>query len=277
MADSVTPEETALPGGPTHQRLLRAMTAYHARQPWALTFIVFGSVARGDWDEWSDLDLDVIIADDAEVDPIAEIARLCAAIGERPALVAPRRGDDGEVILDSLAEFSIRYHPLRTTSPNIIASMRLLWSRIAEEQIRAAGQANAHTTELPLAAEVALAVRAALGGVTALRRGRRWGALAALEEIRDRLMTAAALTNGAERRAKGFERTAPHALQAELARTLATWEEASIRAALLEACDLLATRLDAFTGGQATLTDGERAILASARARLLRMDEERGG
>lgn len=269
MADSAAHAAAAdWPGSPTHQRLLRRMTAYHARQPWALAFIVFGSVARGNWDEWSDLDLDVVIADDVEVDHVAEIGRLCAAIGERPALVAPRRGDDGEVILDSLAEFSIRYHPLRATSPNIIASMRLLWSRIAEEQIRAAGLANAHPTNLPIAAEVALAVRATLGGATALKRGRRWSALAALEEVRDRLMTLYALSTGAERPLKDFERTAPDALQAELARALATWEEASIRAALLAACDLLTTRLDAFTGGQAALTAGERAILAATRARL---------
>jgi predicted nucleotidyltransferase len=272
MADSASQEETTWLGSPTHQRLLRAMTAYHARQPWVLAFIVFGSVARGAWSEWSDLDLDVVIADDAEIDSVTEIARLCAAIGERPALVSPRRGDDGEVILDSLAEFSIRYHPLRATSPNIIASMRLLWSRIDAEQIRAAGLANAHVTNLPITAEVALAVRAALGGSAALKRGRRWSALAALEEIRDRLMTLAALTTGAERPLRSFERTALGALQAELARTLATWEEASIRAALLAACDLLATRLDAFTGGQATLTEGERAILAATRARLQRPD-----
>src|SRR5690348_7345860 len=134
---------TSWPGTPEHQRLLRAMTAYHARQPWALAFVVFGSVGRGNWDAYSDLDLDVVIADAAEIEPVAEITRLCEAIGERPALIAPRRGDDGDVVLASLAEFSIRYHPLAATSPNIVNSMRLLWGRIDETEIRAAGLANA--------------------------------------------------------------------------------------------------------------------------------------
>lgn len=270
MADETAPDSLAWPGSPTHQRLLRAMTAYHARQPWALAFIVFGSVARGDWDDYSDLDLDVVIADDARIDPVNEITRLCAAIGERPALIAPRRGDDGDVVLESLADFSIRYHPLRATSPNIIASMRALWGRIPEESIRAAGLATARTDTTNTEAEVALAVRATLYGAKALARGRRWDALAALEEIRERLMIVAAQAAGAERPLQGFERGAPESLQAELARTLATWETASIRAALLAAYDLLATRLGAFTAGLAQLTDGERATLAAARERIER-------
>ncbi|HEX8732100.1 MAG TPA: nucleotidyltransferase domain-containing protein [Ktedonobacterales bacterium] len=268
MTDETAP--ITWPGGPTHQRLLRAMTAYHTQQPWALAFIVFGSVARGDWDDYSDLDLDVVVTDDARIDPVAEVARLCAAIGERPALIAPRRGDDAEAVLDSLADFSIRYHPLRATSPNIIASMRVLWGHIPEESIRAAGLANAGVEAPDAAAEVALAVRATLYGAKALARGWRWAALAALEEIRERLMTLAALAAGAEPRVKSFEQVAPESLQVELARTLATWETASICAALLAACDLLATRLDAFTAGQTRLTAGERATLAATRERIER-------
>ncbi len=252
------------------------MTAYHARQPWALAFILFGSLARGDWDTYSDLDLDVVIADDARIEPIAEITRLCerlaATLDERPALIAPRRGDDGDVVLASLATFSIRYHPLRATSPNIVATMRVLWGRIAEETVRAAGLANAvaPTADVQRAqsadAHVALAVRAALFGAQALARGRLWATLAALEELRESLMTLWMRAHAGERPLKSFERAAPPALQAELARTVATWDAARVRAALLAACDLLTERLDAFTGGMARLSEDERAALARIRA-----------
>lgn len=261
------------PGSPAHQRLLRAIVEYHARQPWALAFLVFGSVGRGDWGAYSDLDLDVVIADDAEIAPVAEIERLCAAIGERPALIAPRRGDDADVVLDSLAEFSIRYHPLAATSPNIIASMRLLWGRIDERRIderriRAAGLANARSTtpaEEP-ATLVALCVRAALDGANALARGRLWSALMLLEEARELLMTLA--MPDADRSMQGFERRADARLQAELARIVATWDAASVRTALLALCDLLEYRLDAFSAGRARLSDGERALLPLIRMRL---------
>ncbi|HET9110959.1 MAG TPA: nucleotidyltransferase domain-containing protein [Ktedonobacterales bacterium] len=257
------------PGSPEHQRLLRAMTTYHARQPWALAFLIFGSVARGDWSERSDLDLDVVVADGVALDPVAEITRLCAAIDERPALIAPRRGDDGDVVLESLAEFSIRYHPLAATSPNIVSSMRLLWGRVDEARIRAAGLANARPSIQTPDALVALCVRAALGGVTSLERGRLWSALAALEEARDLLMTLYAQAHGAERSLRGFQRLADARLQAELARTVATWQPASIQGALLALCDLLAERLDAFTAARPALSDGERAALLKVRARLL--------
>lgn len=256
------------PGDPAQQRLLRAIAHDYARQPWALAFIVFGSVARGDWDARSDLDLDVVIADGVAIEPVAEIARLCAAIGERPALIAPRRGDDGDVVLDSLAEFSIRYHPLAATSPNIVASMRLLWGRIDEGQIRAAGLANARPAEQTPQTLLALSVRATLGGANALARERLWAALAALEEARNLLMTLYARAHGLDRPLQSFERAADARLQAELARTLAVWEPESIRAALLALCDLLAQRLDAFSGGLARLSAGEYAALAQIRARL---------
>ncbi len=257
---------TTWPGSPEHQRQLQAMTVYHARQPWALAFIVFGSVGRGNWDAYSDLDLDVVIADDAQIEPVEEMMRLCAAIGERPALIAPRRGDDGEVVLASLADFSIRYHPLAATSPNIVASMRLLWGRLTEAQIRAAGLTNAERDDTTPEALLALCVRAALYVSKALARGRLWSALASLEEARDLLMTLA--TPDAERSMQAFQQTASAETQALLAGAVAGWDATSVRAALLALCDLLAHHLDAFTGGQPRLTDGEAAALAAIRARL---------
>ena len=244
------------------------MTAYYARQPWALAFIVFGSVARGDWDRYSDLDLDVVIADGAVLEPVDEISRLCVAIGERPALIAPRRGDDGDVVLESLADFSIRYHPLGATSPNIVSSMLTLWSRIPEERIRVAGMANAGPPLPSADALVAQCVRATLYGAKALARGRRWAALASLEEARGLLMTLAARASGGERPMQSFECDADPLLLARLAGAVASWDAESARRALLVVCDLLSDQLDAFTGGASQLTQGERAMLAAVRARL---------
>lgn len=260
---------TSWPGSAEHQRLLRAMTAYHAWQPWALAFIVFGSVGRGNWHADSDLDLDVVIADDAQIEPVAEIMRLCEAIGEQPALIAPRSGDDGEVVLASLADFSIRYHPMAATSPNILSSMQVLWGRLTEEQIRAAGLANAQYEAQEPATLLALCVRAALYVSKSLARGRLWSALASLEEARDLLMELA--MPDAERGMQAFEQAAPPETQALLARIVATWDAASVRAALLALCDLLSTRLDAFTAssdGQPRLTPGEADALGAIRARL---------
>ncbi len=51
------------PGTAEQQALLRAVVAHYRDDPRILAVIVFGSLGRGNWDSYSDLDLDVIIAD----------------------------------------------------------------------------------------------------------------------------------------------------------------------------------------------------------------------
>ncbi|HEX9035679.1 MAG TPA: hypothetical protein VF808_01680 [Ktedonobacterales bacterium] len=256
-------------GNATHQRLLRAMTAYYAAQPWARAFLVFGSVSRGNWDDESDLDLDVVISDAATLDPVGEAARLCAAIGERPALIAPRRPAAVEVALESLAQFSIRYHPLSATSPNILDSMRLLWSAVAIEEIRVAGERNRVEASAGADALLALAVRALLNGQIALRRARLWSALASLEEARDLLLALYAEARALPRPLPAFECEADTRLRAAFAALAASLDTAAIRVGLLAACDLLeGDPLARLTNNSASLTAGERYILAVVRARL---------
>lgn len=257
-------------GTANHQRLLRAMAEYHARQPWARAFIVFGSVARGDWDALSDLDLDVVIADDGTLDPVAEAARLCVAIGEEPALIAPRRGDDADVVLASLAHFSIRYHPLSATSPNIIDCMRLVWGRITLEAIHAAGLSNRPKQDsAALENELALAVRAVFYAQIGLARGKLWGAQQSLGEVRERLLTLYALARDFPRPLPAFEREVGPTMSSALAELLPSLTPEDIRAALLAACDLLLGETVAqFTGGRAAITPGERALLEQVQSRL---------
>lgn len=270
MADESVAHVDGL-GNAEHQRLLRAMTAYITIQPWARAFLVFGSVGRGDWDDHSDLDLDVVVSDDAALRPDAEAARMCAVVGERAALVAPRRGDSAEVILESLAQFSIRYHPLATTSPNILDSMRLLWGKIELDDIRAAGRANrAAPTDDAGAAVLALAVRALLYGQIGLARGRPWSALDSLNEARDLLLELYAVTRSLPRPLPAFERDPDASLRSDLASLAAPLDPAAIRAALLAGCDLLLGDYPRrLSSGQVALTTGERHILSEVRARLI--------
>jgi predicted nucleotidyltransferase len=268
MADGGDPASIERLGNAGRQRLLRAMTAYHARQPWARAFLVFGSVGRGDWDDHSDLDLDVIITDDAALDPVAEATRLCDATGETPALIAPRRGDDAEIVLESLAQCSIRYHPLAATSPNILDSMRLLWGDLNLDEIRQAGLRNATPANTP-ETTLALTVRALLYVQIALARGQPWRALASLDEARDRLLNLYAATRDLPRPLPAFEREVDVALRAALARLVATLELDAIRAALLAACDVLdGGMLARLANDRIALTDGERHILTIVRQRL---------
>jgi hypothetical protein len=52
------------PGSAAHQALIARFTAHYQADPRVLAIAVFGSVSTGAWHELSDVDLDVVVADD---------------------------------------------------------------------------------------------------------------------------------------------------------------------------------------------------------------------
>jgi hypothetical protein len=178
------------PGTPAHQALLAAVVAHYRADPRVLAVGLFGSLARGTWDQYADLDLDIVVRDGVWVDVPAELARLCAAfapVGERAALIVVQHADRGDVVLASLRELSVRYHRLSITSPNIVDSLLVLAGSLDAAAIRSAGEANRAPGVTPSAALQALqtmldaCLRYAVEVDLALRRGRLWSALDLLE------------------------------------------------------------------------------------------------
>ena len=270
---SVDKQQEPLPGTPRHQRVLAATVAHVAAQPWARALVLFGSLARGNWDEYSDLDLDVVTADDARIDPVAELERLCASLaplGERAAVILPKRGDEGDVVLESLLGLSVRFHPLASTSPNIVASMRLLWGHIADEEIAAAGVANRRPAAVVPDELLGYALRQAVEASTALRRGRLWMAINALNECRDALFTLYGAVREAPRPLHAFEAHATGDLERRFAATQPAYDSASIRTALLAMLDLIARDMAGVGCGQVSLTEAQSTLIAAVRHRLSR-------
>jgi hypothetical protein len=270
-------QQDTYPGTPHHQRVLRAVVAHYADDARLLAVVVFGSLGRANWDRFSDLDLDLVLADGVAVDAVEELRRLCAsfaAVGERAAVIVPKRADEGDVLLASLLQLSVRYHPLATTSPNIADSMRLLWGRIDAEAIRAAALANAPAAPEPLDVLCARCVRSLLEADVALQRRRLWFALDALEWARGALIEIFARARGAVRPLHAFQDQADAALQARLGATLPGPTLAAAQRALLCCLDLLESDLPALAAGQATLTEPQREVLRRVRERqaALRLD-----
>jgi nucleotidyltransferase-like protein len=108
-------------GSPAHQALIAHVVAHYADDDRIRAVAVFGSVGAGTWHELSDVDFDVVTEDGARVDPGAEIAAL---FGSR-AVIVLTGADAADVVLGSREELSVRWHPLRTTSPNIGATVRV--------------------------------------------------------------------------------------------------------------------------------------------------------
>jgi predicted nucleotidyltransferase len=262
---------TDLPGTPQHQRVLAATIAHIAAQPWALALVLFGSLARGNWDEYSDLDLDVVTAEDVRVDPVSELERLCASftsLDERAAVIVPKRGDEGDIVLESLLGLSVRFHPLATTSPNIVESMRLLWGSIPAAEIAAAGIANQSSASQSSDELLGYALRQTVEASAALARGRLWFAIQALNECRDALFMLYGLARAAPRPLHAFQALADGELERRFAATQPAYDADSIHAALLACHDLIEHDLGDIGQGRVTLTAAQHVLMASVRSRL---------
>ena len=168
-------------GSAAHQALIARVVRCYDTDPRVRAVAVFGSVAAGTWHELSDVDFDIVVADDAAVDPAAEARALFGA----SAAIVIARGDSADVVLDSLAEVSIRWHPLPATSPNITASLRVAGGSLPDKDIVAAGEANRVPPDEQRLLDTL--VREAVGAWKAIRRERPWDAIVAVERARHAL------------------------------------------------------------------------------------------
>jgi predicted nucleotidyltransferase len=251
------------PGTSQHQALLRSIVAYYESDRRILAVAIFGSLGRGNWDRYSDLDLDVVIADGMEIDINAELRQLLASfisIDEEAALIIPDV-EDADIVLKSLMQISIRYHPLSTTSPAIVDSLRLLLGRIDRATIEAAGLANRRMGDDPLSQLLGRCVRHALEVDTALQRGQVWDAIELLHLMRKLLMELFSRAHGGRRAFHFFQAKADARLQARLGATLPCYSLTSAQESLLQFLDILQNDITAMSGGQVQLTTEHADIL----------------
>ena len=164
-------------GSRAHQALIEHVVAHYTGDDRIRAIAVFGSVGAGRWHELSDVDLDVVVEDGAAVQPAAEIAAL---FGPR-AVIVLTGADAADVVLDSREEISIRWHPLRTTSPNIVATARVV-AGLSDGELALAGTANQAVPDEPRLLDAI--VRDAIGAQKALARGRPWEAVVAVDRMR---------------------------------------------------------------------------------------------
>src|SRR5258708_38941162 len=105
------------PGTRHHQALLARIVDYYKEDDRILAVCLFGSLTRGNWDQYSDLDLDVVLEDGIQLSIMAELQNLCTAfqpLGEHALILLPNGSDSGDIMLNSLTELSVRYHTLAT-------------------------------------------------------------------------------------------------------------------------------------------------------------------
>jgi predicted nucleotidyltransferase len=261
----------SFPGTPQHQALLAAIVAFYEHDARVSAVIVFGSLGRGDWDALSDIDLDVVIADDARIDVVDELRNLCASfapLGERAALIVPQGDDEADVVLESLLQLSVRYHPLASTKPAIVDSMQMLAGRLDAATIAAAAAANPSDLEPSPDHLLAACVRYAAVAQVYVQRASPWLAIEILHRMRSLLMQIFVRAHGGGRPLHRFPAIAPAGLQVRLGATLPQADPSTLRAALAALIDLLENDLEVISNGQLALTAGQQTVLRHVRLRL---------
>jgi predicted nucleotidyltransferase len=258
-----------LPGTLQHQRILQAITSHYENDHRILAITVFGSLGRGNWDCYSDLDLDVVVADEAKIDVEAELIHLgasFAAIDEHIALLIPD-DDDADVVFRSLMELSIRYHPLVNTSPNIVDSMLLLLGQIDRSTIEDAGRANQKLEDEPLGKELDRCIRYALEVDSALHRRYLWSAIELLHYMRHSIMELFTYSRHGQRPYQFFQKAADQKMQVRLGGTLPQYDLKAAHEALVQFMDIITNDLDQLTDGQVQLTKVHVELLTAIRSR----------
>lgn len=264
------------PGTAQHQKLLQAIAEFYADDSCVLAVAVFGSLARATWDCFSDLDLDVVLADNVQVNAIEELQHLCDAlvsIGERAALIVSDGDDAGDVVLDSLMEFSIRYHTLAVTSPNIVDNFQLLVNKIDRAAIQRAGLQNRRARNISPSQLLDACARYAVEVDVAIHRQHIWMAVELLHRMRGIVMELLATARSDKRALKYFDQ-AEASLQTRLGATLPQFDLLSAKNALTEFLGLLENDLAQFTDCQ--LSAAQRRVLQQVRARQARLNFGKG-
>ncbi len=211
-------------GSARHRALIGEIVAFYERDDRIRAVAVFGSVGGGAWHGLSDVDLDVVIADHAVIAPQKEVEAL---FGERAKIVLVS-GDAADVVLDSLEELSIRWHPLATTSPNISRTVRVVSGPITDQEVQASAEANRTSSDQQRLLDEL--VRAGVGAAKAIKRQEPWNAVIAVQEMRDAL-----LVLRGHRDTLHLDPADPAGALAEvLAATRASFDLGPVRSALLD-------------------------------------------
>jgi hypothetical protein len=159
----------------------------------------------------------------------------------------------------------VRYHPLRTTSPNIIDEMLVLAGSLDAATIRAAGLANRTAADPPVSELLDACVRYAVGVNRCLRRGHLWGAVDQLHRMRHLLMTLYTRTRRGIRSYQFFQAEAKPDFQMQLGTALPQTDLASVQTALDRLINLLDKDVPAWTNDQLELQAAHRFILNQIR------------
>ena len=251
------------PGTFHHQQILQTITAFYDDDDRVLAILLFGSLSRGNWDQYSDIDLDIILSDNTLIDARSELRKLCAAIKQKHEVDALIIADveEGDVVLGNLVEFSVRYHVLSDTKPAILGTMCSLSGALSLDEIRAAANHKYDAEPREMVDIIDECIRYILAVHHAIMRQRVWMAIELFYRIRASLMQLYATSHGAIRPIHFFDSHATAELHELLSTLSPLVNPKAIEDVFSTAILLLENHLDDFSDGLYQLTASQKHIL----------------
>lgn len=254
-----------LPGNKTHQRILQALLELFQNDPNIEAFIVFGSLARGDWDDYSDLDLDAVVKDDTRVVIQKEIAQMLAVLKESGFSVLSSFEEfpnEVVIILGTLDRISIRFHLLKDTHPAIVDSTRVLCGRLSGEDIRKASEKKKKDIDLDLINnkffELSIYVP------ISLKRNKPINGLFFLNKMRQTLIQIYIHSHDLPREFD-FEGSASTSFLHDLYDTYGSCQKEQIYKAFIKLLDIYENNIDEISAGKIQLSEKHLKLLRTVR------------
>ena len=247
-----------------HRQILQTMTEFYEKDERVLAILLFGSLSRGNWDPYSDIDIDIVMTDNSFIDARLELNKLCEAIKQKHGLVALIMADveEGDVVLDNLLQFSVRYHILSETKPAILDTMCSLSGSLSLDEIRAAANYAYESEPIEGVDLVNQAIRFTLELHNAMRRQRIWMAMEMVHRIRASLMLLYARSHDAIRPIHLFDAQAGPECHEWLRRLSPQADLKALEAAFSATLELLKNHLAEFSEGLYRLTTNQKHILS---------------
>ena len=254
-----------------HQQILETVKGFYEEDERVLATLLFGSLSRGNWDQYSDIDLDIIMSNTVMIDARIELKKLCTTIKQKHGFDALIIADveEGDVVLSNLVEFSIRYHILSDTKPAILDTMRSLSGSLSLDDIRTATNHDYNREPRELVEIVNEYLRYTLALHHAIMRQRVWMSMEMLHRIRAMLMLIYAISHDAMRPIHFFDSDANPKLQ-EILSTLSPQANLSSLADAFRIAILFDDHLGYFNDGVYQFTTSQEHILDKLKQRQLR-------
>lgn len=253
-----------LPGNKTHQKILQALLELFRNDTNIEAFIVFGSLGRGDWDDYSDLDLDAVVKNDARTVIQKEIAKMLKVLSDAgfPVLSSFEEFPNELVlILETLDRVSIRLHLLKDTHPAIIGSMRILYGKLSREDIQKASIRKEKVIDFNLLNNKFLEL--SIYVPVSLQRNKLINALFFLNKMRQTLIQIYIHSHDLPREFD-FEGSASTPLLHDLYDTYGSCQKEQIFKAFIKLLDIYENNIDEISSGKIQLSEKHRKILRKA-------------